>query len=149
MSSQIKDHLSNQLKPIQQRLRASILDFNIPDEDIVNLREELRIYSAQIVELEHKAHNSNPAVFLLSSVALAGVIILGFNSINVDENLLLHSSYDSAQLVTRCGALPDTNVTDIGFINKLAERQKCLDKIKKEFTFFDKLQFTISNLLPK
>ena len=149
MSSQIKDHLNNKLTPIQQRLRAAILDFNIPDEDIVNLREELRVYSAQIVELENKTKGSSSTTFLLSSVALAGIIILGFSSINVDENILLHATYGSDQLVSRCGALPDTSGTDIGYINKVAERQKCLDKIKKEFTIFDKLQFVVSNFLPK
>ena len=128
MTIEKNDVLRSKISYTKLRLRTEIVNFSTPDKHIMMIRQELKNYCQQLNILEQKqsiiSNDIYRKLILITSIILISVLF--FISYKFGQIALQADDYRSAALVNRCGNLPGEELNPIEFIQKSAQRQKCL-----------------------
>jgi len=149
MAIEKNDALKSNILSTKLRLREQILNFSAPDNDIIMIRQELKNYCEQLNILEQKQSIARVTIFkkIIPIIFIILISVLLIISYKFGRIALHADDLRSAALVNRCGNLSDEQLNPIEFIQKSAQRQKCLQSPATELTHVETLARKIMGLL--
>jgi hypothetical protein len=149
MTTEKNDVLRSKISSTKLQLRAEIVNFSTPDKNVMMIRQELKNYCQQLNILEQKQSIISNDIYrqLILIISIILISFLFFISYKFGQIALHDDDYRSAAFVNRCGNLPGEELNPIEFIQKSAQRQKCLQSPATELTHIKALARKIIEIL--